>query len=408
MDRADLAARLLVCAAAGRPRPGRGLAGLGVSAAWLLDRLTGARLGLEDAITIVAVACVPMLAAWAALFPFVGAIVNRLLVGLTVVLLVAGLAGAAHAGLGQALLAAAPGGVVVLVATALLGRRAYSARQPATGADGRDGSDEPDVGGDVPGVAPPLGDFLVYLQGVSAYSADYLPHREEVMLQLLAARVPALVLVSDVFGYDIGGVGLGPRAFWRWAHRERLRHGAISFLGRLINLRNLFLLAVSADRRYAAVYSQGLARVLRRALVQHRYPLGSRQRVTLLGYSGGAQLAAGAAAYLARLLDAPVRVISIGGVIWNDHGLDQVEHFYDLVGTRDLVRRLAMLLFPRRWPIAVGSPWNRARSDGRLTRVVVGPMDHTGPGGYFDLSTRLPDGRAFVEATTASIVAALG
>jgi hypothetical protein len=388
---------------------GAGLAAVwlawGLSAAWVL-RLLGASLGPAEAIGVVAVATAPMLLALVGLFPFVGGIAYRVLVALNLGLMVLGLAAEAHVGLGPALVAAAPGAVLLLLLLALLGRLTYSARQPSTGPDR-----PPSTGATParePGAGPAAGSYLVYLQGVSAYSRDYVPHREEVMLELLAARVPALVLVSDVFAYDMRGVGLGPpHVFWRWAHRERLRRSAVSFLGRLINLRNLLLLAVSADRRYAAVYCQGLAAVLGRALAEHGYPSGSRRPVTLLGYSGGVQLAAGAAAYLARDLDAPVRVISVGGVLWNDHGFDHLEHFYDLLGTRDRVRRLAMVLFPARWRPAVRSEWNQARSQGRVTRVVVGPMDHTGPGGYFDLKTRLPDGRTYVEATAASIVAAL-
>ena len=381
----------------------------GVSAALLLRWRLGTSLDVTEVIRVVAVASTPMLLAWLGLFPFLGSLISRLLVALSVVLMVVGLADESSAGLVPALAAAAPGAVVLLSALALMGRPAYSARQPAP------------APASVPVHTRPLDEealrvrsdrspsrWLVYLQGVSAYSADYVPYREQSMLTRLAAHVPALVPVSDVFGYDMDGVGLGPRsAFWRWAHRQRLRRGAVSILGRVINVRNLLLMAVSADRRYAAVYSQGLAAVVQGALVAHRYPVGTGQRVTLLGYSAGAQLAVGAAPYLARNLGAPVRVVSIGGIIWNDRGIDRIEHLFDVVGSRDWVRRLAIVLFPGRWRIAIRSRWNQARSAGRITQVIVGPMDHTRDGGYFDRSARLRDGRTFVEATVSCVVATL-
>jgi hypothetical protein len=377
----------------------------GLSAAVVLRWRLGASLEVPEVIRVVAVASTPMLLAWLGLFPFLGGILGRLLVVLSFALMVLGLADESNVGLVPALAATAPGGVVLLSVLALLARPAYSARQPIPTA----GAGE--LAGDGAGhgsTAAYTGRWLVYLQGVSAYSADYVPRREQEMLELLAAHVPALVLVSDVFGYDMEGVGLGPRSgFWRWAHRQRLRRTAVSVLGRLINVRNLLLLAVSADRRYAAAYSQGLAAVLQRALLEHGYPVVTRQRVTLIGYSGGAQLAIGAAAYLAHSLGAPVRVISIGGIIWNDRGIGDIEHLYDLVGTKDWVRRFAVLLFPGRWRIAVRSEWNRARYAGRITQVVVGPMDHTRRRGYFDRSSTLPDGRTFVDATVSWVVTAL-
>ena len=42
--------------------------------------------------------------------------------------------------------------------------------------------------------------------------------------------------------------------------------------------------------------------------------------ITLIGYSGGAQVALGAVTYLKYALDAPIEVISISGVVSGNNG----------------------------------------------------------------------------------------
>ena len=125
--------------------------------------------------------------------------------------------------------------------------------------------------------------------------------------------------------------------------------------------------------------------------------------MTIIGYSGGGQVAVGAAAYLKEIIHAPVTVVSLGGIMASDEGLLALENLYHLAGRRDRVQRLGPLFFPGRWPILPYSAWNQAKAKGIIHLVDMGPTDHTGRGGYLDAEATLPDGRTYLEATVATI-----
>jgi hypothetical protein len=169
----------------------------------------------------------------------------------------------------------------------------------------------------------------------------------------------------------------------------------------------MFQVAVSADQRYGPVYNLGVAKEIVASLLRHGYPLGSGKPVTLYGYSGGGQVALGAVPYLKKVLKAPVRVISMGGVMSSDPGLDALDALVHLDGAHDTTDDLGRIVFPGRWPLAAGSPWNRALAAGKITIREIGPFTHTGPGGYLDTERRLPDGRTHLVVTLAAALQVL-
>jgi hypothetical protein len=65
-------------------------------------------------------------------------------------------------------------------------------------------------------------------------------------------------------------------------------------------------------------------------------------------------------------------VISLGGGLGDDPGLETVAHLYHLWGSNDLEARLAMLVVPARWPVSRRSRWNRAIAAGRISQVCLG------------------------------------
>lgn len=264
---------------------------------------------------------------------------------------------------------------------------------------------------DAPSAEPADADhFLVYLSGISALAGDAVAPEETRFLDRLQARLPRSRVVRDVFPYSVTNTGLnGQRAlawFWRRLERVRLRRrGAV--VGLLINLRNAFQVAVSADERYGPIFNFGVSEEILGALRRAGYREGSGTPITILGWSGGAQIAIGATPFLARALGARISVISIGGVMAADPGLDRVHHLWHLMGTRDRVQHLGFVASPGRWPIAVGSPWHRALLEGRITEIPVGPMEHRYPGNYFDEDARLPDGTVHADRTLEMVLMVL-
>ncbi len=244
--------------------------------------------------------------------------------------------------------------------------------------------------------------FVVFLSGINSVSGESLAEREITFLQRLKRELADsdTVLVDDVFPYSVTERPLTGRRvfawFWRWALRTKISGaGAARFL---INIRNLWQVAVSADSRYGPIYNQGSAEMILHGLRRNGYTLGSGVPVTLIGYSGGGQVALGAAPHLKRTVRVPVSIISLGGVMSADPGLLTLEHLYHLYGVRDNVQRLGSIFFPGRWPL-IPSPWNTAKKRGVVELIFMGPPDHTGPGGYLDDSSKLPDGRSYLDAT---------
>ncbi len=250
--------------------------------------------------------------------------------------------------------------------------------------------------------------YIVYLSGVGSMDPSTLNPKESNFLDLLQERLVGEVLLRDVFPYSVTNNPLTGRrrlgAFWRWAQRavERFKN-----LVWLITTRNLFQVAVSADRRYGPIYSFGIAREITLSLVRHGYRFGSGIPIVIIGLSGGGQIAVGCTPSLARILDARVWVVSIGGVLTDDPGILAVEHVYHLSGSKDAIQHVGARLYPGRWPIFKRSAWNRARAQGIISVIAVGPMKHMGQGDYFSRSARLPDGRSHVEKTVDVVAAAI-
>jgi hypothetical protein len=248
--------------------------------------------------------------------------------------------------------------------------------------------------------------YLVYLSGIGAISPDSIPQEEHPFITGMAERLAGTQVIADVFPYSVTNLGLTEHRvamrFWRWIEKLRLKNPQ-TMIAFLVNVRNFFQVAVSADHRYGPVYNLGVAQEIRDALVRHGYPLDRKTPVTLLGVSGGGQTAIGAAWYLRNLVRAPVRVISLGGVLSADRGLDRVEHLWHLYGEKDAIQALGRFLFPGRWRLAVASPWNRALQEGRISFISLGPLTHNNAGHYFDATATLPQGISPLDHTLATI-----
>ena len=247
--------------------------------------------------------------------------------------------------------------------------------------------------------------FAVYLSGIAMLDGRSMSRREHAVLEEVRKQLPDVVITEDVFPYAMENRGLPQRAtawLWRrldWA-RRRFPWSPLPFL---INLRNVMQVLVSADPRYGGTYNFGVACVVWRSLLNAGYDPDNPAPVTLIGYSGGAQIACGVARFLAAH-DVRVDVVSIGGVYADDPGLDHIGSLTHLKGSRDRTQSLGTLAFPGRWFTAPLSSYGRAVRDGRIHIVNMGPISHAD---YFSRHIALPDGSTPKQETIEQLVKAL-
>ncbi|MBC8164101.1 MAG: hypothetical protein H7Z42_23065 [Roseiflexaceae bacterium] len=263
----------------------------------------------------------------------------------------------------------------------------------------------------VPGQVPTAGHaveqsphnhFLVYLSGIGAVDPTAIPQEEIDWGRLAMKRIPQTTFVPDVYPYSVTNTGLGAQRFfsrmWNYLEQRRLKnpYDALQFL---INIRNLFQVAISADRRYGPIYNLGVAKEIIKALQLRGYPLGSGKPVTLVGFSGGAQVSLGASSFLKPMLKAPVRIISIGGVMSDDVGVRAMDKLFHLWGNLDPLHGLGEKLYAGRWPMFPNSDWNQALAAGKIEFVNMGEMHHNGSTNYFSWTAFTPQGQSHALAT---------
>ncbi|MFN2202101.1 MAG: hypothetical protein ACK2UO_12890 [Caldilineaceae bacterium] len=260
--------------------------------------------------------------------------------------------------------------------------------------------DIPSEDGLVRAVRPQTDSYVVFMSGIGRVSSETLSYRERDFLRRLALAMPRTVIIDDVFPYSVNGVPLTGQPFfarlWRMALRSKL-HGP-KLVGYLINIRNLWQVMISADKRYGPMFNQAAAEVILDGLMRYDYDPEGNAPIYLVGSSGAMQIAAGAAGYLAESIAGPIVLISLGGIFSSDPSLLAVQHIYHLQGSRDGAQKLNYLA-PGKWSIFASSEWNRMRRQGRVTAINMGPMSHLGRGSYLDATSELPDGTPYVERT---------
>ena len=247
--------------------------------------------------------------------------------------------------------------------------------------------------------------FIIYLTGIGG-AGDSLARREFGFLDRVKERVPEATIITDVFPFSVTNNPLtGERTlawFWSFMHKARLKAKSL-FFEFWIGVRNVCQVAVCSDARYGPIYNLAIAKEVYKALLSHGYDPRRNSPIYLVGYSGGAQVAVGAACYLTRLRS-KVTIITVGGVFSSIPGLLLANHVHCLVGSKDKTVWLGPILFPGRWPIAARSAWNKAKRRGKVTITDMGPMIHSGRGDYFTRSVTFEDGKTYADHT-ADVVA---
>lgn len=139
--------------------------------------------------------------------------------------------------------------------------------------------------------------YLVYLDGIGISSFED-AFGVGIFLERLTEAVGSdFILIREIMPYSVLNLpltlGRPLAAFWRWVNQSK-----IPGLGVLILLRNMFQVAVSVDSRYGPIFNRGTAQVIIDSLLDRGYRPGSGTPVTLIGYSGGGQVALGTVPYL--------------------------------------------------------------------------------------------------------------
>lgn len=241
--------------------------------------------------------------------------------------------------------------------------------------------------------------YIVFLPGVGNFSPEEITPGEKYFIYQLAERHPQCVVVRDVFPYSVINRDLGSQEFLTplW---EASKESDGILRNVLVQVRNLWRFAISADERYGPVYNLSIAHtIVERMNVAH--PIAQSDRpinLILISTSGGTQVALGATAHLNEWINARLTVVSIGGTFEGRAGFNDADRVYHLQGDRDWVADLSRIIFPARWSWTVGSPVNQARRQGRYTVCIIGSYKHTGAEGYFGNAIS-PNGIPYVKQT---------
>ena len=244
--------------------------------------------------------------------------------------------------------------------------------------------------------------YVLYLDGINQGTYEYIPIVENFLDNLADATPENVVIIKGIMPYSATNRPLTanrPLAFlWNILDSIGQKNPDNPIAG-IINLRNVAAVAVAADPRYGPIQNQGLAQVLFDSLLHFGYPLGSQKPIALIGYSGGGQMSMGAVPFLKQATNAPIEVISLGGVISGNTGAMLVERLYHLVGEKDGVEKLGPLMFPGRWPFLFLSNWNYAKRRGKISLISLGPVAHNTEAGPMGVECKLPDGRTHLQQT---------
>jgi len=229
--------------------------------------------------------------------------------------------------------------------------------------------------------------FVLFLDGIARVDKQENIAQVAKFLKAVEENLTDTEFINDLFPYSVSGLPLTEQRplsrFWQYVNKAKL-DSRISPIGFSANLRNMLQVATSADRRYGPVYFQGEAQLLLNSLFKRGYDVDNPAKVVIIGYSGGAQMAVGAAPYVQQVLGQKVSVISIGGVVSSNHLVLEIKDLDHVLGSLDFVEKIGPSIFPRRWPLAYFSNWREARRRQQIRIHNIGPMTHIGKMSYID------------------------
>ncbi|MFN7678757.1 MAG: alpha/beta hydrolase [Cyanobacteriota bacterium] len=232
--------------------------------------------------------------------------------------------------------------------------------------------------------------FVVYLDGIHQRQSDHPPRITAFLRRLAGALGPDTRLVEAIEAYTVLPVGLAeePGSAWFWRRllnlQEQHPNGLVQVLaGTLVQANNVIKVGISSDRRYGPILNVEQALKVAEQLAEAGFHPSVGATITLLGYSGGGEMAMGMADDLGRICRCPVHIITFCGVFSGNQDLSRVEAITTISGGRDPMELVGRLVFPGRCSLLPFSRWNQARGRGLVRNAVLPGMTHNGNGGPF-------------------------
>lgn len=255
---------------------------------------------------------------------------------------------------------------------------------------------------------PVADQYIIYLSGVGRNSGEEVPDKEAQFLDMVEKGVPGSIIVRDVFPYSPSST---PLTEHRPAKKIYARLPKIARRGRnwmffyhIIYFRNMLQVCASRDSFFGPYYAYGFAKEMIKGLLRYGYRPEDPRPVTILCISGGGQLSQAAAPYMKAWLGCKLRLVSVGSILTDDEGTEDLAEIVHLSGSQDVTQHVGHILGYKSWPVFPNSVWNRYVRSGRYHVIPIGPMKHMGWGDYFSRSVKLPDGTPHVQKTAEVVI----
>jgi hypothetical protein len=232
--------------------------------------------------------------------------------------------------------------------------------------------------------------YVVYLDGIHQRESDHPPRITTFLSLLERALGPDTSLLKGIEPYTVLPVDLAedPLSAWFWRRllnlQEQHPNGLVQVLAAvLVQANNVIKVGISSDRRYGPIVNYEQALKVAERLSEVGFHPSSEAPITLLGYSGGGEMAMGMADYLLRICQTPVHIVTFCGVFSGNQELSKVEGITTVVGSRDPLEVIGRLAYPGRSPLLPLTRWNKAMSSGSVRRTLIPGMTHNGNQGPF-------------------------
>jgi hypothetical protein len=239
-------------------------------------------------------------------------------------------------------------------------------------------------------VVPAPRHILIYFDGIHQVDQSH-PPRIAAFLAMLESRLPPeSLLIKSLSSYanDNTSLEIDPAAgrvlssLKQW---DAGGGGAFKSLLKeiIVQVNNVIKVGILSDSRYGPIVKYQQAFKVYQLLAERvdmSTLIGSD--ITLLGYSGGGQIALGSASFLSKMCNVKVSVCTICGVYSGNQDISDLSNITTIQGSKDPVAGLCRFLFPRRIAYFL-SKWTRAEISGRVKQISVKQMEHNGEMGPF-------------------------